>query len=557
MQSIAILPEKESSKKNFYPTPHALANKLLAGIDWETVNNILEPSAGKGDLAETVKTSWKAGCGYYRSSDHEWDIDCVEIDEYLRAILKERGFRVVGDDFLALRTYKRYSLIVMNPPFDQGAKHLLKALEVQEHGGAIYCILNAETLRNTCSYERQKLRQKLEEYEAEIEYVSGAFAAAERKTDVEVALVRCVIPYVEGEATSTILEALNKAEECRKEQLSPEQADIIKGDFIAAAVDRCNYEMDAACRLIREWRALKPLLLSDLKREHPSFEHHVMQLVTGSYTHSGGKEATENAVVKLIRAKYWDGLFQDPRFTKNLTSNLQYELRSMVNKLQDYDFSEYNIYSIRLELQKKLVKGVEATIMALFDDWTRKHHWDENSQNRHYYDGWRTNDAFAVNKKVIIPFYGVFDDWNGKFKPTDYRVMQKLADIEKVFDFLGSTKDERKNMESFLKNAEETGQSRKIPLTYFNVTFYKKGTCHIEFTDLDVLKKFNLFAARGKNWLPPCYGRKRYQDMDAEEQAVVDSFEGEKSYAETLAKANYFLGTVGPLGLMEGGTVDG
>ena len=92
-----------------------------------------------------------------------------------------------------------------------------------------------------------------------------------------------------------------------------------------------------------------------------------------------------------------------------------------------------------------------------------------------------------------------------------------------------------------LRTAEREGQTKNIRLRYFNVTFYKKGTCHVEFTDLDVLHKFNLYAAKDKNWLPPSYGRKAYADMNAEEKAVVDSFEGAESYAEVLKRADYFL----------------
>ena len=33
-----------------YPTPRALAEKLLDGIDFDAVQTVLEPSAGKGDL---------------------------------------------------------------------------------------------------------------------------------------------------------------------------------------------------------------------------------------------------------------------------------------------------------------------------------------------------------------------------------------------------------------------------------------------------------------------------------------------------------------------------
>lgn len=107
--------------------------------------------------------------------------------------------------------------------------------------------------------------------------------------------------------------------------------------------------------------------------------------------------------------------------------------------------------------------------------------------------------------------------------------------------YLGSIRNVRYDLHSQLRWARALEISRKIHCTYFDVTFYKKGTCHIEFTDLDALEKFNLFAAKNKNWLPPCYGKKAYQDMTKEEQAVVDSFQGKERYAYVMQHADYFL----------------
>lgn len=106
---------------------------------------------------------------------------------------------------------KEYDLIVMNPPFSNGCKHLLKALEMQKrNGGAVICLLNAETLKNPCTNDRQDLQRKLAEYNAKIEYMQDAFLDAERKTAVEIALVKVQLPEVHRE--SFILEGLRKAQ---------------------------------------------------------------------------------------------------------------------------------------------------------------------------------------------------------------------------------------------------------------------------------------------------------------------------------------------------------
>ncbi|MCY8328860.1 DUF4942 domain-containing protein [Bacillus spizizenii] len=130
---------------------------------------------------------------------------------------------------------------------------------------------------------------------------------------------------------------------------------------------------------------------------------------------------------------------------------------------------------------------------------------------------------------------------DGRYNPTDYKVLEKLKDIEKVFNYLDNGLTEDINIDETLKLAEHYGETKKIELKYFYVTFYKKGTCHIEFKDMEILKKFNIFGSQKKNWLPPSYGKVKYQDMTTEEKDVINDFEGEQSYSETLNNRSYYI----------------
>lgn len=64
---------------------------------------------------------------------------------------------------------------------------------------------------------------------------------------------------------------------------------------------------------------------------------------------------------------------------------------------------------------------------------------------------------------------------------------------------------------------------------------------HITFKNLDLLEKFNIYAAKNRRWLPPDYGKKPYQSMTQEEQSVVDDFQGEEAYHKVMANKSYFL----------------
>ena len=53
-ENVAALPSTAESRSGFYPTPPALCEALLEGIEWEKIESVLEPSAGKGDLIWAV-----------------------------------------------------------------------------------------------------------------------------------------------------------------------------------------------------------------------------------------------------------------------------------------------------------------------------------------------------------------------------------------------------------------------------------------------------------------------------------------------------------------------
>lgn len=171
-----------NDNKDFYPTPEELFYKLMNGRRYLS-GRVLEPSAGKGDLIKYIKES---------ARHSKPRIDAIENDPRLSNILMSEGINVVWDDFLTYKTFKEYDFIIMNPPFSNGVDHVLKALELAENQLGyceIYAILNKETINNAYSSKRQELLRKLDEHGADIRYVQDAFKHAERRTDVEVALI--------------------------------------------------------------------------------------------------------------------------------------------------------------------------------------------------------------------------------------------------------------------------------------------------------------------------------------------------------------------------------
>lgn len=510
----------------FYPTPKELLDKITTEIRKSyKINTILEPSAGKGDIVKYIEEN------FGRYGDRK-DIDCIEKDEDLQNTLRGAGYKVVGNDFLTYNTFKHYDLIIMNPPFSNGDEHLLKALHMQKDGGAIICILNAETLKNPCTNRRKDLLKKLSELNASIEYMEEEFVAAERSTSVEIAVIKVDIPNSFGE--SVILNNLKKR--YYNQDCFEEATDIALNDYIKSSVLKYNIEVEAGIKLIREYYALCPSIQNQFNSE---YSHPMLELKVNGY------DANINEYVKLVRTKYWEALFKNKKFTGNMTSNQYSVYASKIKELVDYDFSEYNIEQIRKEMEKNLIRGIEDCIMELFDELSRQYAYYETSENVHYYNGWKTNKAWIINKKVIIPFYHAFEqsyyDNSKKFNPTSYDCIRKLSDIEKALNYLDTGRTCYPDIAECMEAAKKHNTTRKIPCKYFNITFYKKGTCHIEFTDEELLKKFNIFGSQQKGWLPQNYGKAAYSDLTEEEKAVVDDFEGEESYNKIMDNKDFYI----------------
>ncbi len=506
--------------KEFYPTPESLIKKIVAGVDFKGIKRILEPSAGKGNICDYLMARKES---YYSN----YEIDCIEIDKELQAILKSKGYRVIHDDFLTFSTFAKYDLIIMNPPFSCGAAHLSKALDLIKNGGNIICILNAETIRNACTNQRIVLRQKLEQLNASIEFLKEEFVSAERETDVEIAVIKVSVP--DAEFDSQFIKEMQ--ERYYREEETPESTDLAENDFIKAAVKVYEIEVSAGIKLIREFSGMRKYMMNN---------ESVLKLSLSADRSS--EKLSINKYVQEVRRKYWNALFQNPKFTGKMTQKQLELYRSKTDELVNYEFSYHNIKEMQIEMSKNLVKGIEDCIMNLFEELSSVHSWyPECGNNIHFYNGWATNKAWYVNKKVVIPFMRAWDSIFDRYDPTNWELSRKIADIEKVFCYLDGGITDGQSLEEALKEAKETGESKNIDTKYFKITFYKKGTAHLLFKSDELLKRFNIFGSRNKKWLPPAYGKKAYAEMSDEERAVVDAFEGEKEYGKTLANASYYI----------------
>lgn len=522
---------------DFYPTPNTLIRKMLAGLDLRGVVNVLEPSAGKGDICDHMGDEGISQYG--RSITRRFDV--IEINPELQHILRGKGYNLIDADFLQFETFQSYDLIIANFPFSQGDEHLQKALALlEQNGGQMVCLVNAETIRNPYTHIRRAVVNKLEGHGAEIEFLAGEFASAERRTDVGVALIR--VKVERAEKFSFILSELQEAQAVKARESHNDQ--LVDRDVVGALIARYRMEASAGVRLIEEYQALAPHIQNNLPRKGDESERYSSPLIELKVKDSSARDSAQakiNSYLPLLRRKYWDLLINDRRFTGQCTSNIVRELNNHLEVLTSSEFNRFNIEQLSEDLNRKVNRGVEEAILSLFDELSRKFAWDESihQKNVHYYNGWKTNKAWKINRKVILPINGIDAGWG---KPRfRYEIDSKLADMVKVFNYLSP---EKSNVLQLVGNsmrmAEHMG-SFDCDLRYFSIKFYKKGTAHITFLDQELLDKFNIFGSQRKGWLPPGYGKKFYEEMNQDERASVDDFQGREAYEKVMQDPERYI----------------
>uniref|UniRef100_A0A6M3IZH3 DUF4942 domain-containing protein n=2 Tax=viral metagenome TaxID=1070528 RepID=A0A6M3IZH3_9ZZZZ len=514
------------TNKTFYPTPRPLIRRMVSKIKGEVVT-ILEPSAGKGDIIEYFSDSYEDRLRYAK-------ISAIEIDADLRATLIGKRIKVIDSDFLLYSGPDKFDLIIANPPFDEGDKHLLKAIDIMYRGQIVF-LLNAETIRNPHTNTRKLLAQKLKELNAEIEFIERAFMlpGTERKTPVEVALI--YINIERNVEDDLFADVTDKARDPKPEL--EKNYEVSTGKTIFEMVAEYNQILNIGVETIAAYYRNYKKIGGYIGLNKEAGKDYSGSDMTDKMQHE------VNNLIQAVRTNFWRRTLDLKEVRNRMTSKKQNEFEEKLKTQCDMDFTENNIRQFVLNLIGSYEQILTEAVMDIFDKFTVRHSYSKGlyEENVHYFNGWKTNNAFKVGKKVIIPIYGSycgdhgpFIGYSGKWE-LHYSAMGELSDIDTVMNYFDGM-SHYNPITHAIKRAFERGQSRKIYSTYFEITCYKKGTIHLTFRDEGILRRFNVTACRGKNWLPHDYGTKPFSDMNIEEKTVVNSFEGQMSYVENLGK---------------------
>lgn len=480
-----------TDNKDFYPTPRHLFSQLMTGIR-RLSGRILEPSAGKGDMIEHIESLLPHGY-----NDEDAQIDAIEKDERLSSILMQNDINVVWDDFLTYETYKEYDQIIMNPPFSDGVDHALKAIKLAENQIShceVHMILNKKTIDNAYSNKRQELLRKLEKHDAKIRYVKDSFVQAERKTDVEVALINISVkPNVSGKSIYDSIPFFRMGKDTEKE-LSTALSTYVKSSQIQSRlndIDRLVIEYETACEIARN--AFKHVL------EKQSFFNYISTVNKNSdlsyiVHHEKKFEAKHlNHELDRLRRGYWELILDTKDFKELLTNEVRQKLNRQLAGVHDMEINIPNIKMMLMALQQNQKDILLDSIVSIFERIT-KYHMNQYSSNVHYYNGWKTNDAYKINHKIIIPISHRFDNWdfNTDYERINMRTREFIDDLIRALQLIDSD----------ASNEFETISSQEFENDTLRFKMFLKGTVHIWFKDLDLLNKLNYLCGQHFNWIP-------------------------------------------------------
>lgn len=484
----------------FYPTPQPLVQRAWSKFQHTGFVRVLEPSAGEGHLAQGRPNHESYG-GY---SNRPPALDCIELDVTKHAHLRESGFDVIGIDFMQFDGAGAiYSHVIMNPPFAYGAQHVLKAWELL-YDGEIVAILNAETIRNPYSKEREMLVRLVAKY-GEVEFIEGAFAGvdAERKTDVDVALV-----YLKKESSfgkdlvGDIMDGLKREGHHGFDAGFEEINELaIPANFVENSV----LMFDAAVVSMRE-----SVFAEARGKKYASRIGMTMEQMNGEPGKEEGRDKDSLQWVRHeIHSRYadlknraWTGILRSTEVLSRLSSAAQKRVESEFEDIKKLEFSVSNIYGFLGGLVAKQGEIQIEMACDVFDLITRYH-----SDNTVFYMGWKSNDAHRTcgmrvkTTRFVIPGNGT-ESWQHSIS---WDGMQMLRDFDKVFSMLDGKLEPDVSLESvFRQHFDALSGGKRMSSSYFDVRYYpKRGTIHFFARDKKLVDRLNRLVGRHRAWLPP------------------------------------------------------
>lgn len=454
--------------KDFYPTPLEVIEQMTSGLDLYG-KNVLEPSAGKGDIVRYCK---EQGATVY----------ACEIDFQLQRLVKSCCDVFLADDFLSLtkEQVSHIDYIIMNPPFSADEQHLLHAWEIAPNDCKIVSLINLQTYRNAYSKDRERLKYLIDNY-GHLEDLGNAFSNSERHTNVNIGLVFLNTPISENEFESSYFD-MNEEEQIEQGNglVTYNEVHEVVSRYISA-VKIFNKQAELGLEL---GITLKGMAIVD------------------EYTFVAKDKNYMNVSIEKFKINlqkvFWGWIFQKLQMEKYLTKGLKETMNRFIERQKNIPFTVRNIYKLIELIVATHKQRMDEALVEIFDKITMHHH-----DNRYHVEGWKTNSHYLLRDKFILEgtakvYYGEFiGGYNSGL----------LDDFVKVLCYI-TANDYNELTTRFSNGYHKNFFANKKTNTwysagFFEIKFFKKGTAHVKFTNKELCNIINKRVAEIKGYPLP------------------------------------------------------
>lgn len=495
--------------RDFYTTPREVFDLMTMGEDL-TDAVVLEPSAGSGNLVKFCK---EQGARYVKA---------CEINDTLRAALHSLCL-VIAPDFLSVQREQVADVthIVMNPPFTNVEKHILHAWEIAPDGCTIIALCPSSRFAYPCG-EAKKLAEMIDLYGIR-ENLGDVFnsAQADRKTAADISVIRLYKPSEKSQD----FEDLDFDETPEGwDDMGNGKEGLIKYDALRDMVKRYNSALaqfdavqEASKRINADIAAFSACRIS-FGAHGKDRENHEM------------RDITREIFRKELQHAAWSNVFHLLHMEKYTTSVLKEKIAKFVETSEARPFTQKNIYLVVSAIIQNIGNIMNECVVKAFDTICSL-----SAENTTAGEKWKTNSNYMVNQKFIVDGMHMVWDRGRFFNPktgqyeenphlrTDWMygsyTLEKVEDLYKALCFVSGKKYDDKHNRAFecdvIHNCDDFGTW--FYFDWFRVKFYKKGTMHFEFTDINVWYRFNQIAAQAKGWKlgsqTQCKSRKVWREI--------------------------------------------
>lgn len=467
---------------DFYPTPTDVINTMMLGEDI-LGKIILEPSAGSGNIVSWLKDN---GAG---------EVIACENDNTLQKLLAGKC-ELISDDFLSVTSdqVSHVDYIVMNPPFSDGIRHIKHAFDIAPAGCTVISLCNSSNLERRYSSERQELYELVELYGCS-EYIGTVFDTAERKTNVDVSLIKL---YKEGKAEDEFAGYIFSDEEDDLDRNETEG--LVQYNVVRDMVNRYT----SAVKLFDETMEAANKINDVAKFSDSKFDYVPIRFTTVD-TNGNAVNISRQQYKKQLQKYYWRIIFNKLDMEKYATNGLREQINKFVEKQVNVPFTMHNIYQVINMVVQTTGQRMDKALLEAFDLIC-----SFSAENSTAGEKWKTNANYMINRKFIVPYMTDYDArWPSTFVKLNYSSNEnKVQDVVKALCFItGTNYDDFISLNTTIYKGEFQW-GKWFDWAFFRVKAFKKGTMHFEFKDENVYIKFNQEVAKQRGWVLPKKSKK-------------------------------------------------